>query len=339
MMLALESSEDRKKLEELLAQSVPESMKVYGSIFYINRGNPLNMEVLVDSWPDFKTVICKKRPEEMMDDTNIYINTYNVFTKDPENFRAMLWTTDVINWNQCLLIQGLQQCLNDVIMSIAESKGIEVESEPGVLFVRKIHAKVCEKSPKVNLEEEASAQTSSHLKARDDQPTFQYSAISAAEAEMVNAFWINGGNQNSLKIVRQCIQHLPNLCMRDPGGKPISWFVMDQTAEIRMGYTVPEYRDRGVLTSLFIPFIVSLHLQWDDFPYHFITRKQNVQIHSVAQTVGLRIAPCEYFKSICRPQGRETHIYHRRGFPKSTPTVSSRMCSHLPFTIFRYFIK
>ncbi|XP_069083547.1 glycine N-acyltransferase-like [Pleurodeles waltl] len=104
-MLVLESSEDRKKLEELLAQSVPESMKVYGSIFYINRGNPLNMEVLVDSWPDFKTVICKKRPAEMIDDTNFYINTYNVFTKDPENFREMLWSADVINWNQCLLIQ------------------------------------------------------------------------------------------------------------------------------------------------------------------------------------------------------------------------------------------
>ncbi|XP_078509140.1 glycine N-acyltransferase-like [Lissotriton helveticus] len=306
MMLVLESSEDRKKLEELLAQSVPESMKVYGSVFLINHGNPLKMEVLVDSWPDFKTVICKKQQLEMMDDTNFYINTYNVFTKDPGNFRAMLWNTDVINWNQCLLIQGLQQCLNDVIMSIVEFKGLKVESEPGVLFVRQIHLGVCEKSSNVNLEEESSAQTSSHLEARDDPPAFQFTHLSDAESELVNKFWINGGNENSLKIVHQCIQQLPNLCMRDPVGNPISWFVMDQTAEIRMAYTLPEYRDRGIITSLFIPFLVILHLQWDDFPYHYITQKQNVQMHSVARRVGLYKAPCEYFKWICRPQEMAT---------------------------------
>ncbi|XP_078509148.1 glycine N-acyltransferase-like [Lissotriton helveticus] len=302
-MLLLESSEDRKKLEKLLSQSVPESLKVYGSVFYINRGNPLHMEVLVDSWPDFKTVICKSQSMEMLDDTDIYTNTYNVFTKDPENFRAMLWNTDVINWNQCLLIQGVQQCLNDVIMSIAESNGLEVKSEVAALFVKEIHAGVCEKSPNTSLEEESSAQTSSHFKAsRDDQPVFFSSPVSGAEAELVNTHWINGGNENSLKLVRQCIQHLPSLCMRDAGGKPISWTVMDQTAAIRMGYTVPEYRGKGIFTSLLITFIVFLNLQWDDFPYHFTTSKENVQIHSVARRVGLRRSPCDCFRYICRPQ-------------------------------------
>ncbi|XP_069086118.1 glycine N-acyltransferase-like [Pleurodeles waltl] len=189
-------------------------------------------------------------------------------------------------------------------MSTVESKGLEAKREAGVLFVRKMHLGVCEKSLNVNLEEESSDQTRRHLEARDDQPVFQCSPLSDAEAELVNTFWINGGTENSLKIVCQCIHHLPNLCMRDPGGKPISFFVMDQSAEIRMGYTFPEYRDRGIFTSLLITFIVFLHLQTDDFPYHFITSKQNVQIHSVARRVGLRKAPCEYFKWICRPQGR-----------------------------------
>ncbi|KAJ1166765.1 hypothetical protein NDU88_007161 [Pleurodeles waltl] len=301
-MLVLESTEDGKKVEEILAQSVPESLTVYGSVFHINRGNPLNMEVLVDSWPDFKTVICKPRPEEMVDDTNIYTNLYFIFTTDPENLRAMLRTSNVINWNQCLQIEGPQQCLDNVIMSIAELKGMEVEREQSFLFVRKEHLGDSEKSPSVNLEVNAPARTSSHLRARDDQPAFQCSPLSVAEAELVNKFWINGGNENSLKVVRQCIQTMPNFCMRGPGGKPITWVVMDQTAELRMGYTLPEYRDMGLFTSLVITFIVFLHLQWDDFPFHFITSKDNFRIHSVARTVRLWKAPCGYHLWICRPQ-------------------------------------
>ncbi|XP_078503070.1 glycine N-phenylacetyltransferase-like [Lissotriton helveticus] len=303
-MLALECSEDRKKLEDLLAPSFPESMRVYGSVFFINRGNPLNMEVLVDSWPEFKTVICKKRPMEMPDDTNFYTNVYLVFTKDPENLRDMLLTTEVINWNQCLQIEGLQHCIDNVITSIAGSKGLQVEREQDLLYVRDIHLGVCEKSPNVNLKEKCSAQTSSHLKARDAQLAFQCCPLTDAEAELVNTFWINGGNQTSLKIVYQCIEHLPTLCMRDPDGKPITWCVMDHTSEIRMGYTLPEYPGRGLFTNLLTSFFVLLQEQQDDFPFHFITGKYNVQVQSVARKVDLWNVPSGFFQWTCRPQDR-----------------------------------
>ncbi|XP_069083967.1 glycine N-acyltransferase-like isoform X1 [Pleurodeles waltl] len=321
MMLALERSEDRKQLEELLAQSVPESMRVYGTVFYINRGNPLNMEVLVDSWPDFKTVISKPRSMEMVNDTNLCRHIYHVFTKDAENLREILGTTDVINWNQCLQIEGLQQCLDPVITSIAESKGLELERDKALLFVRDIHLGVSGKSPSMNSEEKSAAQIRNHLKVRDDQLAFHCSPLRDAEAELVNAFWMNGGNESSLKYARQCIQHLPSLCIRDPGGKPISWCVMDQTSEIRMVYTLPEYRSKGLFTNLLISFMAFLCLQWDDFPFHFITSKDNVQIQSVARKVGLPNAPCGFFQWICQPQRRhlrETSGHQRFG-PKRLP--------------------
>ncbi|XP_078509129.1 glycine N-acyltransferase-like [Lissotriton helveticus] len=305
MMLVLESSEDLKKIEEFLAQGVPESLTVYGSVFYINRGNPLNMEVLVDSWPDFKTVICKPRPEEMVDDTDIYRNIYFIFTMDSENLRAILRTSNVINWNQCLRIEGLQKNIDNVITSIAESKGQEVEREQALLFVRDIHLGVVQESPNMNTMEKSADQTSSQPKARNNQPAFQCSPVSTADAELVNAAWVNGGNEASLRFVRRCISQLPTLCMRDSGGKPISWYVMDQKAEMRMANTVPDYRCRGFSTSLLKSFMATLCQQQDDFPFYYITGEHNVQAQSVARKVGLQNAPCGYIQWICRPLGRK----------------------------------
>ncbi|XP_078509156.1 glycine N-phenylacetyltransferase-like [Lissotriton helveticus] len=321
MMLAIESLEDRMELEQLLFQSVPEALrhiyivksptkatlhKVYGSVFHINRGNPLNMEVLVDSWPDFKTVISKPRPEEMLDDTDFYTNTYNIFTKDPENLRLILQNSDVINWNQLLMLECLQQSLENLIVSIAETKGLELEKQQSLLFVRDIHLGVSENSPNVKSEEESVGQTRIQLKTRDDQSAFKCSPLSDAEAEVVNASWVNSGKETSLKFTRQRIQHLPSLCMRDPGGRPVSWCIMDQNAEIRMAYTQPEYQGKGLFTSLLICFTAFLRLQWADFPFYFITAEYNVQAQRVARKVGFLKAPNEYLRWICRPQRRAT---------------------------------
>ncbi|XP_069083544.1 glycine N-acyltransferase-like [Pleurodeles waltl] len=280
--------------------------QVYGSVFHINRGNPLKMEVLVDSWPDFKTVISKPQSMEMVDDTDFYTNTYNIFTKDPENLRMILENSNLINWNQLLMLESLQQYLEPVIMSIAKSKGLKLEKQQCLLFVRDIHLGVYESSPKVNSEEKLAPPTRSQLAARDEQSEFQCSPVSDAEAELVNAFWINTGHEASLKFTRQRIQHLPSLCMRDPGGRPISWCIMDQNSEIRMAYTLPEYRCKGLFTRLLVRFTALLRLQWADFPFYLITAQQNVQAQRAASTAGLLKAPNEYVRWICRQQRRAT---------------------------------
>ncbi|XP_069484942.1 putative glycine N-acyltransferase-like protein 1B isoform X2 [Ambystoma mexicanum] len=299
-MLVLESSEDRAKLEELLAKSVPESLRVYGSVFYINRGNPFNMEVLVDSWPDFKTVISKSQPMEMVNDLDIYTNAYFIFTKDPKDLAKILQTTNVINWTQCFQIEGLQKCLDDVIMAVAESKRVDVERDQALLFVRDIHLGDSDMKPNMNSEKTSTLQTSSQHKERGGHPELPLSPLREADAELVNANWVNGGNVESLNFARRCIQKLPTLCMLDLEGKPISWYVMDQTAEMRMAYTIPEFRRRGLSTRLLESFMDTLCRQWHDFPFYFITGEDNKQAQGVARKVGLREAPCRYRRWICR---------------------------------------
>ncbi|NXA13397.1 GLYL3 protein, partial [Sapayoa aenigma] len=62
-MLVLNCSRKLQMLEKMLRRSFPTSLKVYGAVMNINRGNPFRAEVVVDSWPDFKAVIARPQRE------------------------------------------------------------------------------------------------------------------------------------------------------------------------------------------------------------------------------------------------------------------------------------
>ncbi|XP_039478039.1 glycine N-acyltransferase-like protein Keg1 [Oreochromis aureus] len=49
--------------EGVLLKHLPKSYKVYGFLFGINRNKPTTLEVVVDTWPDFKVIICRPDPE------------------------------------------------------------------------------------------------------------------------------------------------------------------------------------------------------------------------------------------------------------------------------------
>ncbi|KFO79589.1 Glycine N-acyltransferase-like 3, partial [Cuculus canorus] len=52
-----------QSLEATLRRSLPLSLPVYGAVMHINRGNPGEMEVAVDSWPDFGAVLARQSGE------------------------------------------------------------------------------------------------------------------------------------------------------------------------------------------------------------------------------------------------------------------------------------
>ncbi|KGL88688.1 Glycine N-acyltransferase-like 3, partial [Charadrius vociferus] len=63
-MLVLNCPMKLQMLEKMLRWSFPASLKVYGAVMNINRGNPFRKEVVVDSWPDFKAVITRPQRED-----------------------------------------------------------------------------------------------------------------------------------------------------------------------------------------------------------------------------------------------------------------------------------
>lgn len=92
-------------LERSLRKSLPESLKVYGTIFYMKQGNPFKLKALVDKWPDFNTVVVRPQEQEMTDDLDHYTNTYQIYSSDPKNCQNFLGSPEVINWKQHLQIQ------------------------------------------------------------------------------------------------------------------------------------------------------------------------------------------------------------------------------------------
>ncbi|XP_039657458.1 glycine N-acyltransferase-like protein Keg1 [Perca fluviatilis] len=64
-----------------------------------------------------------------------------------------------------------------------------------------------------------------------------------------------GGSQESLDHVRVCIRHLPNHCVSDEKGRPVSWMLSNELCELRMAYTLPEYRRASHLLALSLALI------------------------------------------------------------------------------------
>lgn len=45
-------------------------IQVYGAVMNINRGNPFQKEVVLDSWPHFKAVITRQKKEVVLKGNN-----------------------------------------------------------------------------------------------------------------------------------------------------------------------------------------------------------------------------------------------------------------------------
>ncbi|KAG8548334.1 hypothetical protein GDO81_025735, partial [Engystomops pustulosus] len=79
---------------------------VCGALHHVIDKNPFGLQVLVDQWPDFTSVICRPPLEDMKDPEDPYTNTYFLFSKDPQGLRHFLQDPQTVNWKQQLQIQG-----------------------------------------------------------------------------------------------------------------------------------------------------------------------------------------------------------------------------------------
>ncbi|XP_069397063.1 glycine N-acyltransferase-like isoform X2 [Delphinus delphis] len=134
-MFPLQGAQMLQMLEKSLRKSLPTSLKVYGTVFHMNQGNPFKLKALVDRWPDFNTVVIRPQEQDMTDDLDHYTNTYHIYSKDLKNCQEFLSLPEVINWKQHLQIQSSQSSLNEVIQSLAATKSFKVKQSQNILYV------------------------------------------------------------------------------------------------------------------------------------------------------------------------------------------------------------
>nr|XP_023480832.1 glycine N-acyltransferase-like protein 3 isoform X1 [Equus caballus]XP_023480834.1 glycine N-acyltransferase-like protein 3 isoform X1 [Equus caballus] len=279
-MLVLSCSTKLLILEKMLKSHFPESLKVYGAVMNINRGNPFQKEVVLDSWPDFKAVITRRQKEAETDNLDHYTNAYAVFYKDVRAYQRLLEECDVINWEQVFQIQGLQSELHGVSKAVAESKRLDVK----LSSFKAVHL------PPVS----ALPDTSSLM---GSSPRLTY--LSVADADLLNRTWSRGGNEQCLQYIANLISCFPSACVRDDKGDPVSWSLTDQFATMCHGYTLPEHRRKGY--SRLVALTLARKLQSRGFPSQGNVLDDNVASISLLKSVHAEFLPCRFHRLILTP--------------------------------------
>lgn len=237
-MSVLTCSSKLTALRTLLTHSFPQSLKVCGGLQHVLTGNAFRLEVLVDQWPDFSTVICRPSLQVMKDPSDQYRNTYYLFTKDPQNLQKMLEDPHVVNWNQDILMEGFHPELGILLQKISSKHGRQMETIGYLLFTR----------DKLTDEELEKVHRSSN--------EFSYTPLLVSEAPLVNNQLVCGQKkQQSLHFIERCIQHLPSICVRKKGlDQPIGWLLADCSMEYRIIYVTPAYRRLGLSHNMLLRF-------------------------------------------------------------------------------------
>nr|XP_007995768.2 glycine N-acyltransferase-like protein 1 isoform X1 [Chlorocebus sabaeus] len=297
-MILLNNSQKLLALYKSLARSIPVSLKVYGSVYHINHGNPFNMEVLVDSWPDYQMVIIRPQKQEMTDDMDSYTNVYRIFSKDPQKSQEVLKNCEIINWKQRLQIQGLQESLGEEIRAAAFSNSVKVEHSRAGLFIT-------EDFLKLHASNKSKLGSWAEIGQPDDEferktPNFNYAQLDISYSRLVNDNWKRGKNERSLRYIMRCIEVLPAACMLGPEGTPISWITMDPSCEVGMGYCMEKYRKKGNMAQLLVRH--QKYLCQKNIPFYVSVLEDNKDSRRSVGLAGYFEAPCEWHQWTCYPQ-------------------------------------
>ncbi|XP_049922109.1 glycine N-acyltransferase-like protein 2 [Epinephelus moara] len=153
-----------------------------------------------------------------------------VFTKIPETLRSLLLNERVVNWRSGLIFRGIPNSHCHLIKELASLGGLDITEYGGYNTFIYSSLQNRHRQEKVLL--------------------LPISTLDESHAELVDTHLPYGGSQESLNHVRACIRHLPNHCVTDETGRPVSWMLSDELCELRMAYTLPEYRRAGHLLAL-----------------------------------------------------------------------------------------
>ncbi|XP_028928117.1 glycine N-acyltransferase-like protein 3 [Ornithorhynchus anatinus] len=279
-MQVLKCSNKLWMLEKMLKESLPKSLKVYGAVMIINRGNPFQKEVVVDSWPDFRAVVTRRQRQAKSDDLDHYTNAYAVFYKDAGTYQEMLKDPNIFNWEQVFQIQGLQDGLYDIAKAVATSKQFETQlfSFKAVQF------------PDSKLIPDVPLRTN---------PALRLSSLSPADADLLNGTWSRGGNELCLRYLAELVRHFPSVCVLGDDGKPVSWALSDQFSTMCHSYTLPEHRKRGY--GRLVSTTLARKLRSRGFPIQGNVFEDNVPSIALLKTLDVKFLPCCFYRIILTP--------------------------------------
>ncbi|XP_062376476.1 glycine N-acyltransferase-like protein 3 isoform X1 [Sardina pilchardus] len=253
--------------EQALKLHFPESLKVYGCVFNINRGKPQNLEVIVDSWPDFSAIVCKPKIKGARDREGDF-NIHSMFSRDQGSLRRLLDSPGLLDWGLYTLLAGVDLNYLDAVKALMDQHQVPSRTQ-GVMRV-------------------LSLQSPAQLRPHRSPPGCLIQPLRPEHAELVNGNWKYGGDADSYNSVRRYITHLPSLCVvpedGSAAGSPVSWVLLYPHSALGLLYTLPEYRRRGYARALVSRF--SEMLFEEGYPVYCFVEEGNSASCSLFQSMG-----------------------------------------------------
>uniref|UniRef100_A0A8C6Y4T8 Glycine N-acyltransferase-like protein n=1 Tax=Naja naja TaxID=35670 RepID=A0A8C6Y4T8_NAJNA len=215
-MLILTCSSKLQLLESVLRKGLPETVLVCGAVMHINRGNPAQHEVVVDSWPEFKAVLTRPRKEVVKDNRDYYANLHAAFYREEDACRTLLENKDAVDWDKAFQLQGKQ---------------IFFPNGWDALFLFHLH--YCFLFP---------------FRLRSE--PLHLGTLSPSDVSLVNDTWPFASNGRSLRYLRSLIEVFPNACLLDQKGQLVAWSLSDALGRMTHGYVLPEYQGKGHMKTV-----------------------------------------------------------------------------------------
>ncbi|XP_026521119.1 glycine N-acyltransferase-like protein 3 isoform X1 [Notechis scutatus] len=238
-MLILTCSSKLQLLEGVLRKGLPETLLVCGAVMHINRGNPAQHEVVVDSWPEFKAVLTRPRKEVVKDKRDYYANLHAAFYREEDACRTLLENKDAIDWDKAFQLQGLQDGLYQAVKVMAEARSVHMEPHFYQAVLHPDAATLCQNE------------------LRSD--PFHLGTLNPSHAALLNDTYEFGGNDRSLHYLRSLIEDFPNACLLGHKGKLVAWSLSDALGCLTHGYALPEYRGKGHMKTVMQALARKLH--------------------------------------------------------------------------------
>lgn len=124
--------------------------------------------------------------------------------------------------------------------------------------------------------------------------------LDPSHAGLVNDQWDFGRNERSLKYIERCLQNFPAFGILGPEELPVSWIVMEQSCELRMGHTVPKYRGQGNMWET--GYYLVEYLSQKKIPFYLHVAESKEKTHKLLRSFGFNICPCGWHQWQCTPK-------------------------------------
>ncbi|KAL3972227.1 hypothetical protein ACER0C_025576 [Sarotherodon galilaeus] len=199
--------------EGVLLKHLPKSYKVYGFLFGINRNKPTTLEVVVDTWPDFKVIICRL-------DTEVITIDFSLFS-----LQSRMSCHCCLQCVFCVpFLTRTSVSHTEIFKAVASAKGVPCKR---VATCYLMTLEDVSRLPSV------------------DSSGISISSLDESHIGLVSQTWKFGKDDVAVGLIRNMIANFPSCCVLDAERKPVSWILTYASCTIGMLYTLPEHRGKG----------------------------------------------------------------------------------------------